>query len=102
MLARLHAGVDNTSCEAERNVSALALIASNLRSSLSPDKIKKMLFLRLNGDLIPEVGKYQREMACLKDRCLAGRLAVQKKLAEGKDDKRLSPASTSDDVVCLS
>ena len=102
LLARLHAGVDNTSCEAERNFSALALTASDLRSSLSPDKIKQMLFLRQNGDLIPEVGKYQREMACLKERCLAGRLAVQKKLAEGKEDKRLSPASTSDDVVCLS
>ena len=102
LLARLHAGVDNSSCEAERNVSALALTASDLRSSLSPDKIKHMLFLRQNGDLIPEVGKYQREMACLKERCLAGRLAVQKKLAEGKEDKRLPPAPNSDGVVCLS
>ena len=102
LLARLHARVDNTSCEAERNFSAPALTASDLRSSLSQDKIKQMLFLRQNGDLIPEVGKYQWQMACLKEKCPAGRLAVQKKLAEGKEDKRLSPASTSDDVVCLS
>ena len=78
LLTRLHAGVDNTSCEAERNFSALALTASNLRPSLSPGKIREMLFLRLNGDLIPEVGKFWRETARLKEKCLAGRLAMQK------------------------
>ena len=92
LLARVYAaGVDNASCEAERSCSALALTASSVRSSFSPDKIRKMLFLRLNADLIPEVDKFRRETAHLKEKCLVGRLAVQKKLVEGKEENACHP-----------
>lgn len=54
LLARLCAGVDNTSCQAERNFLNLALTVSTLRHSHSEELIEKMMYLRLNKHLIPE------------------------------------------------
>ncbi|CAM9621870.1 unnamed protein product, partial [Hapterophycus canaliculatus] len=48
LVARLFAGIDTTSCQAEMNVSALKLVVRDLRSSTSPAKVEQTVFLRLN------------------------------------------------------
>jgi hypothetical protein len=53
-LARKYLCVDATSCEAERVFSSLALTLDQLRCSLAPSKVEKMMFLRLNKRFIPE------------------------------------------------
>jgi hypothetical protein len=53
-LARKYLCVDATSCEAERVFSCLALTLDQLRCSLAPSKVEKMMFLRLNKRWIPE------------------------------------------------
>lgn len=55
LLALLFHGVECTSCQAERNVSAPSNIIGTLRSSMLPDKVERMVFLRLNRLFIPEV-----------------------------------------------
>jgi hypothetical protein len=53
-LAKKYLSVDATSCEAERVFSCLALTLDQLRCSLAPSKVEKMMFLRLNKRWIPE------------------------------------------------
>ncbi|CAN0438252.1 unnamed protein product, partial [Pylaiella littoralis] len=53
LLARLYAGIDTTSCQAERNFSALKQVLSDKRAGTLPRKIEQMLLLRLNRHLIP-------------------------------------------------
>ncbi|CAM9575217.1 unnamed protein product [Ectocarpus sp. 4 AP-2014] len=53
LLARLYAGIDTTSCQAERNFSALKLVLSDMRAGILPHNIEMMLLLRLNRHLIP-------------------------------------------------
>ena len=48
LLARLYHGVEATSCQAARNVSALALLIGNMRSSMGAFMVEQMMFLRLN------------------------------------------------------
>ncbi|CAN0199295.1 unnamed protein product [Ascophyllum nodosum] len=48
LLARLYHGVEATSCQAERNFFALALLIGNMRSSMGAFKVEQMMFLRLN------------------------------------------------------
>ena len=67
LVARLFAGMDTTSCEAERNFSALALVVSDLRASMSPRRVEQTLFLRLNKYLIPGVEKALRDVNDLKN-----------------------------------
>ena len=67
LVARLYAGVDATSCQAERNFSALKLTASDLRANMSPAKVEKTLFLRLNRHLIPGLGQILRGLDALGD-----------------------------------
>ena len=66
LVARLFAGMETTSCEAERNFSALALVVSDLRASMSPRRVEQTLFLRLNKYLIPGVGKALKDVDDLK------------------------------------
>ena len=47
LLARVYAGVDTTSCQAERNFSALKQVLSDMRAGTLPRKIEQMLLLRL-------------------------------------------------------
>ncbi|CAN0425948.1 unnamed protein product, partial [Laminaria digitata] len=61
LVARLHLGIDATSCRAERNFSALKLIVSDLRSNTSPAKVENTIFLRLSKHLIPGLGKVLRD-----------------------------------------
>ena len=69
MLARVYAGVDTTSCQAERNVSALKQVLRDMRAGALPRKIEQMmLLLRLNRHLIPDFAKVERELAALKAR----------------------------------
>ena len=61
LLARLYHGVEATSCQAERNFSALALVIGNIRSSMGAFKVEqKMMFLRLNQRCVPEIVAYNR------------------------------------------
>ena len=60
LLARLYHGVEATSCQAERNFSALALLIGNMRSSMGACKVEQMMFLRLNQRCIPEIAAYNR------------------------------------------
>ena len=68
LLARLYAGVDTTSCQAERNFSALKQVLSDMRAGTLPRKINQMLLLRLNTHLIPDFAIVERELAALKAR----------------------------------
>ena len=54
-LARLYHGVEATSCQAERNYSALANLISDLRSNLIASKVERMMFIRLNKHMVDEV-----------------------------------------------
>ena len=60
LLARLYHGVEATSCQAERNFSALALLIGNMRSSMGAFKVEQMMFLRLNRRCFPEIAAYNR------------------------------------------
>ena len=60
-------GIDTTSCQAERNFSAVKLIVSDLRAKTSPEKVEKTIFLRLNRHLIPELGQVLTELDGLRD-----------------------------------
>lgn len=51
-LAWVYPGTDNNRCKGERNVSALARTATNMRGSLGPDKIEKMNLVRYNEHLV--------------------------------------------------
>ena len=60
LLARVacqYLGIDSTSCQPERNFSALSLTLERLRTVLASWKIEMMMFLRLNRHIIPEFAK---------------------------------------------
>ena len=58
LIARLYNGIESTSCQTERNLSALSFLIGSLRSSISPGKVERLLmFLRLNRLFVPEVKK---------------------------------------------
>ena len=46
-IARLYHGTEATSCQAERNFSALAHFVGDLRSSMLASKVERMMFIRL-------------------------------------------------------
>ncbi|CAN0396167.1 unnamed protein product, partial [Hapterophycus canaliculatus] len=52
LLARLYHGVEATSCQAERNFSALAHLIGQLRTNMLASKVERMLFVRLNRHVI--------------------------------------------------
>ena len=76
LLARVYAGVDTTSCQAERNFSALKQVLSDMRAGTLPRKVEQMLLLRLNRHLIPGFAKVEQELAALKARHDANAKAV--------------------------
>lgn len=55
LIARLYNGIESTSCQTERNFSALSFLIGSLRSQISPNKVERLMFLRLNRLFIPEV-----------------------------------------------
>ena len=66
LFARLYAGVDTTSCQAERNFSALQQVLSDMRAGTLAHKTEKMLLLRLNRHLISEFARVEQELEALK------------------------------------
>ena len=66
LLARLYAGIDTTSCQAERNFSALKQVLSDMRAGTLARKTEKMLLLRLNRHLIPGFARIEQELKALK------------------------------------
>ena len=54
-LTRLYHGVEATSCQAERNFSALANLIGDLRSNMLASKVELMMFIRLNKHMVDEV-----------------------------------------------
>ena len=54
-IARLYHGIEATSCQAERNLAALAHLIGDLRSSKLASKVERMTFIRLTMPLIDEV-----------------------------------------------
>ena len=68
LIARLYHGVEATSCQSERNFSALSFLLASLRSTMGTFKVEQMMFLRLNQGFIPEVKAYQEMVTKQKDR----------------------------------
>lgn len=54
-LARLYHAIEATSCQAERNFSALANLIGALRSTMLAYKVERMMFIRLNRHMVEEV-----------------------------------------------
>ena len=54
-IARLYHGIAAISCQAERNISALAHPIGDLRRRMRASKVERMMFIRLNRYLIDEV-----------------------------------------------
>ena len=55
LIARLYNGIESTSCQAERNFSALAFLIGHLRSTTASGKVERLMFLRLNRLFIPDI-----------------------------------------------
>ena len=70
LLTPLYLGVDPTSCQAERNSSALAAVVRQLRTFLGTDNIEKMTLLKLNSQLISGLAdEALKDAAVLKAMC---------------------------------
>ena len=95
LVARLYLGVDATSCQAERNFSALRLIVSDLRSKSSPGKVEKTVFVRLNKHLIPGLGKVLEDLDALKDERIPSREAAVNAKDAAAGLANVSPISIS-------
>ena len=54
-IVRLYHEIEATSCQAERNFSALAHLIGYLRSRMLASKVERLVFIRLNRHLIGEV-----------------------------------------------
>jgi len=67
-LARLYHGVEATSCQAERNFSALANLIGDLRSNMLASKVERMMFIRLNKHMVDEVRDFDAAKAKAKAR----------------------------------
>ena len=63
LIARLYRGIEPTSCQAERNFSALAHLIGDLRSGMLASKVERMMFIRLNRHLIDEVRELDAAVA---------------------------------------
>ena len=51
-IARLYLEIEATSCQSERNFSALAHLIGDLRSNMLAFKVERMMFIRLNRHLV--------------------------------------------------
>ena len=62
-IARLYHGIEATSCQAERNFSALVHLIGDLRSRILASKVERMMFIRLKRHLIDEVRELDAAVA---------------------------------------
>eukprot|EP00752_Nemacystus_decipiens_P004552 g4156.t1 len=53
-IARLHLGIEATSCRTERNLSALAHLIGDLRYDMLSHRVERMMLVRLNKHLLSE------------------------------------------------
>ena len=64
--------IDATSCQAERNFSALSALLGDLQSNLGRRKVEMMMLLKLNQQLIQGLPDVLQQVADLKDATAAG------------------------------
>ena len=62
-IARLYHGIEATSCQAERNFTALAHLIGDLRVNMLASKVERMMFIRLNRHSIDEVRELDAAVA---------------------------------------
>lgn len=62
MFARVFHSADTTSCQSERDFSALAFCMNNLRLSMRQDRVEMMMFLKQNKGMIPEIRSYTKKL----------------------------------------
>ena len=82
-LARVYFSVDSTSCQSERDFSQLALTYSNLRQRMGPERVEKMMFLKLNPQLIPEIKELDMRLAKIRGTQADGKVEAVKAQAVG-------------------
>lgn len=63
MFARLYHGVDGTSCQAERSLSCLGPTLGGMRRGVTVETVERLMYLRLNQGLIPEVARHASHAA---------------------------------------
>lgn len=81
-IARLHLGIEATSCQAERNFSALAHLIGDLRCNMLPRKVERMMMVRLNRHLLAEVRAFDAAVA--QTRAMAAKSAEDSVVAQEK------------------
>ena len=99
LIARLYNGIESTSCQAERNFSALAFLIGHLRSTTAPGKVERLMLLRLNRLFIPDIKALHDAVEAKKaaaDRCKERVAQVE------ATEQRARPLSCSydSDVCC--
>ena len=62
-IARLYLGIKATSCQAERNVSALGHVIGHLRCYMLVRKVEHMMLIRLNRHFVAEVREWDAAVA---------------------------------------
>ena len=62
-IARLYHGIEATSCQAERNSSALAHLIGDLHSRMLASEVERTMFIRLNRHLIDEIRELDAAVA---------------------------------------
>ena len=99
LIARLYNGIESTSCQAERNFSALAFLIGHLRSTTAPGKVERLMFLRLNRLFIPTSRLSTTPSKRRKQRQIGARRELRKK----RQQQRARPLSCSyaSDVCCI-
>lgn len=80
LLARIYLGIDSTSCQSERDFSVLATTLNKLRCSMDAERVRKMMFSRLNSNRIKEISDVNPGMEGIR----AGQEEARKQAAEAQ------------------
>ncbi|CAM9594131.1 unnamed protein product, partial [Ectocarpus sp. 6 AP-2014] len=67
-IARLYLGIEATSCQAERNFSALSHLIGHLRRNILSRKVERVMLTRLNRHLVDEVRELDDAVALARAR----------------------------------
>lgn len=79
LIARLYHEIKSTTCQGERNFSALVLLIGNLRTTMAPFKVERVVFLLLNQGYIKEI-KEHNQLVRMHE--MAGEECIQQAAAE--------------------
>ena len=63
LFTRVYHSADSTSCQSERDFSALTFILNDLRHSMREDYVGMTMFLNLNQNIIPEIASLNKSHA---------------------------------------